>query len=58
MGVSGILIGERIYAYLTLRDTISLTTTAFIITLLAALYPAMLAARMEPVDAMRGGKQV
>jgi ABC-type lipoprotein release transport system permease subunit len=57
MGVSGILLGERIYAYLTLRDTISLTTTAFIITLLAALYPAMLAARMEPVDAMRGGKQ-
>jgi ABC-type lipoprotein release transport system permease subunit len=57
MGVSGILIGERIYAYLTLKDTITLTTTAFIVTLLAALYPAALAARMEPVDAMHGGKQ-
>jgi len=57
MGVSGILIGERIYAYLTLKDTIALTTTAFIVTLLAALYPAAMAARMEPVDAMHGGKQ-
>jgi ABC-type lipoprotein release transport system permease subunit len=56
-GVSGFMIGERIYAYLTLSDTVSLTITAFVITLLAAVYPAVLAARMEPVDAMRGGKQ-
>ena len=51
MGMTGIMIGERIYAYLTLNDAITLTITAFIITLLAALYPALLAARMEPVEA-------
>jgi ABC-type lipoprotein release transport system permease subunit len=56
MGVTGIIIGERIYAYLTLSDTINLTITAFVVTLLAALYPARLAARMEPVEALRGGQ--
>jgi ABC-type lipoprotein release transport system permease subunit len=52
MGITGILIGERIYAYLTPGDTISLTITAFVVSLLAALYPALLAARMEPVEAL------
>jgi ABC-type lipoprotein release transport system permease subunit len=56
LGVTGMLLGERIYAYATLNDTITLTITAFVITLLAALYPAMLAARMEPVAALRGGQ--
>ena len=56
LGVTGILLGERIYAYLTLKDTISLTVMAFVVTLLAALYPALLAARMEPVEALHGGK--
>ena len=58
LGMTGILLGERIYAYLTLNDTVTLTIAAFIITLLAALYPALLAARMQPVDALRGGKLV
>ena len=57
MGVSGFMLGERIYPYLTLNDAVTLSVTAFFITLLAAIYPAALAARMEPVDAMRGGKQ-
>jgi len=57
MNLTGILLNERIYAYLTLKDAVSLSATALIITLLAALYPAAMAARMEPVDAMRGGKQ-
>jgi ABC-type lipoprotein release transport system permease subunit len=56
MGLSGMLIGNTIYADLTLADTINLTITAFIITLLAGVYPAILAARMEPVEALRGGK--
>jgi ABC-type lipoprotein release transport system permease subunit len=51
------LLGDRIYGYLTVTDTVVLTVAAFIITLLAALYPAALAAGMEPVDALRGGKQ-
>jgi ABC-type lipoprotein release transport system permease subunit len=56
LGITGILLGERIYAYLTLKDTVTLTIMAFIVTLLAALYPALLAARMEPVEALRGSK--
>jgi ABC-type lipoprotein release transport system permease subunit len=51
-----ILLGERIYAYLTLNDAITLTIAVFVVTLLAALYPAMLAARMDPVQALHGGK--
>ncbi len=54
-GVTGIMIGERIYTYLTVNDTVTLTVAAFIISLLAALYPALLAARMEPVTALHSG---
>ena len=46
--------GERIYSYLTLRDTIMLSLTTYIITLVASLYPALMAARMEPVEALHG----
>ena len=56
MGVDGILLGERIYARLTLNDAVTLSLLALIVTLLAALYPALLAARMEPVVALRGGE--
>ncbi len=54
LGLSGFYLGYRIYTYLTLEDTINLTITSFIITLLASLYPARLAARMEPVEALHG----
>jgi len=56
MGITGILIGERVYPYLTLNDIVTLTIMAFVITLLAALYPAWLAAKMEPVEALHSGK--
>lgn len=56
MGVTGILIGERIYGYLTFENAVNLSITALIVSLLAALYPAMMAARMEPVEALHGGK--
>lgn len=56
MGITGMLIGERIYAMPMLDDTINLTIMAFIVSLLAALYPALLAAHLEPVEALRGGK--
>jgi ABC-type lipoprotein release transport system permease subunit len=51
-GVTGVLIGDKIYPYVTAPDVISLTITAYIITLLASLYPARLAANMEPVEAL------
>lgn len=54
VGVTGFLIGDTIYAYLKVQDMIALTITTYIITLIASLYPAMLAARMEPVEALHG----
>jgi ABC-type lipoprotein release transport system permease subunit len=56
MGVTGIILGDTIYAYLTVSDLITLTIMAFIVSLLAALYPALLAARLEPVKALHGGQ--
>jgi ABC-type lipoprotein release transport system permease subunit len=55
LGMTGLLFGNKIYGYLTLENTLTLTLTAIIITLLAALYPALLAARMEPVEALHQG---
>jgi ABC-type lipoprotein release transport system permease subunit len=56
MGLTGILIGNTIYPQLTITDTVNLTIMAFIVTLLAGLYPALMAARMEPVEALRAEK--
>jgi len=54
LGISGMLLEDRIYTYLALDDTINLTIFSFIITILASLYPARLASRMEPVEALHG----
>ena len=54
LGISGFYLGDRIYPFLTLQATINLTITSLIITLIASLYPARMAARMEPVDALHG----
>jgi len=56
IGVSGMIMGDRIYPYLMLEDVIELTITAFIVTLLASYYPAQIASRMEPVEALRAEK--
>ena len=53
-GLSGVLFEDRIYAHLTLANTINLAIVTYIITLIASLYPARLAARMEPVEALHG----
>jgi ABC-type lipoprotein release transport system permease subunit len=54
MGITGVLFEERIYAYLTLNNAITLAIVTYVITLVASLYPARLAARMEPVEALHG----
>ncbi len=53
-GMTGVLFEDRIYAHLTLGNTINLTIVTYIVTLIASLYPARLAARMEPVEALHG----
>ncbi|MCQ3938552.1 MAG: ABC transporter permease [Chloroflexi bacterium] len=53
LGMSNeMLLQDRIYPYLTLDSAINLIVTSFIITVLASLYPARLASRMEPVEAL------
>ena len=52
--VTGILMRDTIYADPTLRDTIALTIVTFVVTLIASVYPAVLAAQMEPVEALHG----
>jgi len=56
MGISGMIIADRVYPYLMLEDVINLTVTAFIVTIIASYYPARLASRMEPVEALRAEK--
>jgi ABC-type lipoprotein release transport system permease subunit len=53
-GITGVLFEDHIYAHLTLQNTINLAIITFIVTLVASLYPARLAARMEPVEALHG----
>jgi putative ABC transport system permease protein len=56
VGGGGFLIRDTVYAKFNLDGTINVTIMAFVITLLAGLYPALLAARMEPVEALRAEK--
>ena len=53
-GITGVLFEDRIYAHLTLANTVTLAIVTYVITLVASLYPARLAARMEPVEALHG----
>jgi ABC-type lipoprotein release transport system permease subunit len=45
--------GETLYATFSASDMVSLSVAALVITLLASLYPAWFAARLEPIDALR-----
>ena len=55
LGISqGMVLDDRIYPYLTLGVAVNLIVTAFVITILASLYPARMASRMEPVEALHG----
>ncbi|MBN8658306.1 MAG: ABC transporter permease [Anaerolineae bacterium] len=57
LGVSGdMLLNDRIYTTLTLDSAINLIVTAFLITVFTSLYPARMASRMEPVEALRGAQ--
>ncbi len=56
MGLSGMTIADTIYAKLTVNNLVNLTIMTFIVTLLAGLYPAIMASRMQPVEALRAEK--
>lgn len=50
------LLEDRIYPYMTLDTSVILIITAFAITLIFSLYPAWLASRMEPVEALHSAQ--
>jgi len=56
MGLTGFVISDTIRAKLTLNNTINVSIMTFVVTLLAGLYPAVMASRMEPVEALRAEK--
>jgi ABC-type lipoprotein release transport system permease subunit len=56
MGLSGIAVTDTVYAKLTTENLINLTILTFVATMLAGLYPAVVASRMEPVAALRAEK--
>jgi ABC-type lipoprotein release transport system permease subunit len=49
-------IADTIYAKLTVSNLINLTIMSFVVTILAGLYPAVMASRMQPVEALRAEK--
>jgi ABC-type lipoprotein release transport system permease subunit len=51
---NGFLLGDRLYAVFAGSDVVYLSIIAFIVTMLASLYPAFLAAHLEPIDALHG----
>ncbi len=52
----GMAIADTIYAKLTVENLINLTIMTFVVTMLAGLYPAVMASRMQPVEALRAEK--
>jgi ABC-type lipoprotein release transport system permease subunit len=56
IGTTAFLIGRRIYTNLSLQDGVTLSVLALMVSLLAALYPARLASRMEPVEALHSAQ--
>ncbi len=56
MGLTGILVTNTIYAKLTLSNMINVAIVTFVVTLLAGLYPAVMASRLQPVEALRAEK--
>jgi ABC-type lipoprotein release transport system permease subunit len=55
-GMTGFMVADTIFAKLTLNQMINLSTMTFIVTILAGLYPAIMASRLQPVEALRAEK--
>jgi len=52
IGATGIIFTDRIYAQFSPASVLSVTAMGLVITLLGGLYPAGLAARMQPMEAL------
>ncbi|MGE5374204.1 MAG: ABC transporter permease [Bacteroidota bacterium] len=56
MGLNGMLVSDTIRARLTVDKIVNVTVLTFVATILSGLYPAWMASRMEPVEALRAEK--
>ncbi|HVM70453.1 MAG TPA: ABC transporter permease [Anaerolineales bacterium] len=56
MGLTGMMVADTIFARVKLSDFINLSILTFIISILAGLYPAIMASRLQPVEALRAEK--
>ena len=56
MGLTGFMISDTIFAKLKLNDIINLSIMTFIVTIIAGLFPAIMASRLQPVEALRAEK--
>jgi ABC-type lipoprotein release transport system permease subunit len=56
MQLTGFMVADVLYTKLTMNNVISLSIMTLVITILAGLYPAVMASRMEPVTALRAEK--
>jgi ABC-type lipoprotein release transport system permease subunit len=56
MGLTGFMVTDTIFAKLTMANVVNLSIVTFIVTILAGLYPAIMASRMQPVEALRAEK--
>ena len=56
MGLTGFMVTDTIFAKPTMNNTVNLSVLTFIVSILAGLYPAVMASRMEPVAALRAEK--
>jgi ABC-type lipoprotein release transport system permease subunit len=50
---AGIALGERLYARFNTSEVISISIAGLGIILIASLYPAWLASKQEPIEALR-----
>jgi len=56
MGITGMLVTNTIRAKPELNSIVNVIIMTFVVTLLAGLYPAVMASRMQPVEALRAEK--
>jgi ABC-type lipoprotein release transport system permease subunit len=55
-GLTGFMVADTLFAKLTSTDMVKLSILTFIVTILAGLYPAIMASRLQPVEALRAEK--
>jgi ABC-type lipoprotein release transport system permease subunit len=56
MGLTGFMVSDTIFAKPTMNSVVNLSILTFIVSILAGLYPAIMASRLQPVEALRAEK--